>query len=145
MSEVTRAELRRLLAEATPGPWEAVEGASRDNWWVEQSSIRTVVSDPTGPDARYIAAANPQTVLDLIAAARTAETNDRLLAQESRQRHRVRRLLGGNRRGRLAELEAMRAKALDVLDEIAALPDDAVIDAGCGVVQPLRVALGAES
>ncbi len=103
-------ELEALAKAATPGPWDAVEGATSDGWWVERPHISTVVSDPTGPDARYIAAANPQTVLDLIAHVR--------------------------------ELEAMRAKVLDVLDEIAALPGAAVIDAECEVVQPLRAALG---
>ena len=66
-------ELEALAKAATPGPWDAVEGAGGDNWWVEQPHIRTIVSDPTAPDARYIAAANPHTVLDLIAHVRELE------------------------------------------------------------------------
>ena len=86
-------DLEALAKAATPGPWEAVEGATSDGWWVERPHISTIVSDPTGPDAQFIAAANPQTILDLIAAARTAEN-------------------------RLAALEAMRAKVLALHEPI---------------------------
>ena len=71
MSDVDRAELRRLLDEATPGPWwhEWVDG---DDWWA-------VYGQPTGDmvcpevctmgssdEAAYIAAVNPAVVLGLV-------------------------------------------------------------------------------
>lgn len=64
--------LKRLLEAATPGPW---------TWWDDGVSIRDVVDDAAGgtvadterkgpqaeANAAYIAAANPQVVLDLLA------------------------------------------------------------------------------
>ena len=54
-------ELKRLAEAATPGPW-----ISGGNWVSTQKGVRSVAECSRG-DEKYIAAANPAAVLDLIA------------------------------------------------------------------------------
>lgn len=64
MSDIDTAELRRLAEGATPGPWEMSGGGE----YIAPIGILAFPDDGgvTSADARYIAAANPQTVLALL-------------------------------------------------------------------------------
>lgn len=80
MPEIDLAELRRLAEAATPGPWHAVTARPGGQHWGVTSdqyptfpSIVKATEGPGGwgsgtyrPDAHYIAAANPQTLLELL-------------------------------------------------------------------------------
>jgi hypothetical protein len=61
-------DLERLAKAATPGPWDA--GTCEGEVW---SDKLLVVWDALPNDAAYIAAANPPTILALIARLRAAE------------------------------------------------------------------------
>lgn len=80
MSALDLTSLRAVAEAATPGPWEAVQGAS-GGWWVEAPNTATIADidiDYSGhpeADAAHIATANPTTVLQLL---------DRLEAAEER-------------------------------------------------------------
>ena len=80
-------DLKAAAQAATPGPWEAddfggihMDGTS-DGYRISSGSVRRVaqlyMGDPTrqqnAANARYIAKANPETVLDLIARLEAAE------------------------------------------------------------------------
>jgi hypothetical protein len=84
MSETTDLkDLKELAEAATPGPWkhhkEAGPYASRDEVWCdspckdEPDWSCPVVDDIIEQDAKFIAAANPKTVLELIARVEAAE------------------------------------------------------------------------
>lgn len=74
--------LEQLAMEATPGPWTKGQWTEVINpcmWQVfARGSKQTVVMDTVEPDATYIAAANPATVLELIQRVRKAESELRL-------------------------------------------------------------------
>lgn len=58
-------ELKALAEKATSGPWR--HGISSYHDFVAQNSTDLIICDEGTPDnSRYIAAANPQTVLQLI-------------------------------------------------------------------------------
>lgn len=71
-------EIERLAKAATPGPWECAPGDAIDHWelW-NPKTTEYVVQDDSGVEPRfedisYIAAANPETVLKLIAVVKAA-------------------------------------------------------------------------
>ena len=70
------AELEALAKDATPGPWFG-EWQEGDDWWsilgqpIGEMVCPEVATCTDDDDARYIAAANPQTVLDLLDELRT--------------------------------------------------------------------------
>ena len=72
-------ELEALAKAATPGPWDADRKVVFTPWtgWCDANGLpyddRELVARAAEPDARYIAAANPHTVLDLIAHVRELE------------------------------------------------------------------------
>lgn len=60
-------ELKELAEKATPGPWiyDEEDGTIEP---LETVGLRSIIAEPTySNDAAFIAAANPQTVLELIA------------------------------------------------------------------------------
>lgn len=59
-------ELKRLATAATPGDWFAQEGMYADRYGTSNAKTDLCVYSPE--DGRYIAAANPQTILNLIGA-----------------------------------------------------------------------------
>ena len=65
---MTLDELKAAARAATPGPWVA----NTDDVWTTTDRMR-VANGWTIKDAKYIAAANPEAVLDLIAKLRAAE------------------------------------------------------------------------
>jgi hypothetical protein len=104
MTETTpqqRAEWAALAEAATPGPWEAVQGASA-GWWVEQPNTATIAdididySGQPDADAAFIAAAReavPALLADLEAVEAALEAGDacgavgcRALAERDRLR-----------------------------------------------------------
>ena len=77
MSEIDTQRLRALAEAATPGLWEAAQGAS-GGWWIESPYTATVADidiDSLCPeaDAQHIAAANPATILALLDRLEAAE------------------------------------------------------------------------
>lgn len=81
-------ELEKLAKAATPGPWEAFFMFGSDDLPAEilagdGTSVCTVdenAVNPT-PNFRFIAAANPQTVLELIASLRSARAENARLRE----------------------------------------------------------------
>lgn len=67
-------KLRELANAATPGPWFVNEDANYGNIWVDSSVTKEGVAlcdggdwiGPCAANAAFIAAANPQTVLELL-------------------------------------------------------------------------------
>jgi hypothetical protein len=61
-------DLRRLAEQATPGPWTARGEAPRDvlTVWEEGERGRLIVCEHAGPDAEFIAACDPQTIIALL-------------------------------------------------------------------------------
>jgi len=73
MSADRWAELERLAKAATPGHWMTVEGANSHVFDLRVTAVGDeyrCVAFSDDEDAAFIAAANPATVLELIAAAR---------------------------------------------------------------------------
>ena len=69
MTDEQRAELKRLAEAATPGPWSTKDYGPDHMEVLLPNGFSRVISDPTTVtdyDARYIAAANPAAVLDLL-------------------------------------------------------------------------------
>ncbi|HEY0821810.1 MAG TPA: hypothetical protein VGD46_23750 [Rhizobacter sp.] len=76
-------ELKRLAGEATPGPWTAVDYGHEDGgaWWFVDTPCRKADIFQDGPtfepnhyetdrgerDMKFIAAANPHTIIRLVA------------------------------------------------------------------------------
>lgn len=69
-------ELKELAEKATPGPWSAERWRHKNDWRVNSENLQslaelrgadTSANTRTGADAAFIAAANPATVLALIA------------------------------------------------------------------------------
>ncbi len=99
VSDETLAELRRLAAEATPGPWDAhpaTSGTPSDGPTMMRVDSRDLPGRPIiadfdysqggGADAAYIAAADPPTVLALL------DTVDTLRAERDAARERLARV-----------------------------------------------------
>ena len=65
-------KLDALAAAATPGPWAAVRiPEAKDDWWSVGSTANDEDVALTGEaDAAFIAACDPATIRDLVAAAR---------------------------------------------------------------------------
>lgn len=62
---MTLQQLKEMAEKATPGPWR--HGIHSYHDFVAQNSTDLMICDDGTPDnSRYIAAANPQTVLQLI-------------------------------------------------------------------------------
>lgn len=79
---MTDAELNALEAAAkaaTPGPWTAKEGPDFSEIFANDKNIALVGSQHV--DAAYIAAANPATILELIAELRQAKAKQKWLAE----------------------------------------------------------------
>ena len=87
-------ELKRLARDATPGPWTTKEYGPDHLEVLMPNGFSRIISDPTvvtAYDARYIAAANPAVVLDLLdqldaaearlAAIEATDKSSRLLAR----------------------------------------------------------------
>lgn len=94
-------ELRRLAEAATPGPWEYdggtyITGATPvEVDWSDELVMPTVINDPNvfdrpEVDRAYVVAANPATVLRLLA--RIEELEERVRDFENDEHIRVRRL-----------------------------------------------------
>ena len=66
-------ELKRLAESATPGPWRAsMDGTGNDGWLMGPNGVLDFLAtgyegEMAAKDVRFIAAANPQAVLSLIA------------------------------------------------------------------------------
>jgi hypothetical protein len=78
MNKEQREELKRLAAEATPGPWIAGSDEGSDYTLVgpdafDEIATNHVVTLHSESNADYIAAANPQAITELIAALEAAE------------------------------------------------------------------------
>lgn len=90
MTDEQRAELKRLAEAATPGPWVAILTGDGTQGWVGTGPAQFLKQDYDGEydanDARYISAANPAAVLDLLS------ERDALKAENERLRARLARV-----------------------------------------------------
>lgn len=87
-------ELKELAEKATPGPWELETYDEKLGWVISNQSIFADCAYVTSEDtARFIAAANPAEILDLIAKLEDAQGEIRALrATEAGLRERVKEL-----------------------------------------------------
>lgn len=126
-------ELKELARNATPGPWEAgdddisgkknIYARQEDDHSIHDWHIAKVTYAGTEDDARYIAAANPKTILDLIAEI------ERLQARDSTQSV----SLCGYKEIEVdinCQLERIKKEADWLAYQLA---DDSIMDPPCGV------------
>lgn len=92
MSDIDRAELRRLLSEATPGPWKAEGSQVRGPDRVLVAAAREYSTTVDRPDALIITAA-VNALPDLLDALEKAETHRDSLAATLIEVQREKRLL----------------------------------------------------
>lgn len=112
-------ELRRLAEAATPGPWSwhSRQTADCDSWAVFDSndSALAVNHDGWAPDAEFIAATDPQTVLALIERVRNDETP--VSRWESRAKRVLKQRDGWRKRAESAERRIEKVERLRDLME----------------------------
>lgn len=125
-------ELRKLAEAATPGPWlidsvreetdfgsysvHGIKGVAPTRWYSDSDMAHTALDTLDYPDAEFIAAANPQVILELIERVRQATSDSKTVNEVLRN---IIERLTAERDAALAAIERVRA----VHRKDARLPD----------------------